>query len=110
MERDRWIEQARFLAAGDTAGFERVFGRLRRHRPCVPASCARLTNCDATSQPLIGRSGNSVPATITGTDVIRCTQTGGSNATCSHTTKKISGSAMMHSEKKAGPSSGAAKR
>ena len=28
MERDRWIEQARFLAAGDTAGFERVFGRL----------------------------------------------------------------------------------
>lgn len=28
IERDRWIEQARFLAAGDTAGFERVFGRL----------------------------------------------------------------------------------
>lgn len=28
MERDRWIEQARFLAAGDTAGFEQVFGRL----------------------------------------------------------------------------------
>ena len=28
LERDRWIEQARFLAAGDTAGFERVFGRL----------------------------------------------------------------------------------
>jgi predicted flap endonuclease-1-like 5' DNA nuclease len=26
--RDRWIEQARFLAAGDTAGFEAVFGRL----------------------------------------------------------------------------------
>ncbi|MCU6455916.1 hypothetical protein LPN01_17700, partial [Sphingomonas sp. A2-49] len=28
MTRDRWIEQARFLAAGDTAGFEAVFGRL----------------------------------------------------------------------------------
>lgn len=28
MERDRWIEQARFLAAGDTKGFEAVFGRL----------------------------------------------------------------------------------
>lgn len=26
--RDRWIEQARFLAAGDRAGFEAVFGRL----------------------------------------------------------------------------------
>jgi predicted flap endonuclease-1-like 5' DNA nuclease len=26
--RDRWIEQARFLAAGDKAGFEAVFGRL----------------------------------------------------------------------------------
>ena len=28
MTRDRWIEQARFLAAGDTAGFEAAFGRL----------------------------------------------------------------------------------
>lgn len=28
MERDRWVEQARFLAAGDTAGFEAVFGKL----------------------------------------------------------------------------------
>ena len=28
MERDRWIEQARFLAAGDRAGFEAVFGKL----------------------------------------------------------------------------------
>ena len=28
MMRDRWIEQARFLAAGDKAGFESVFGRL----------------------------------------------------------------------------------
>ena len=28
MSRDRWLEQARFLAAGDTAGFEAVFGRL----------------------------------------------------------------------------------
>lgn len=28
MERDRWIEQARFLAAGDVKGFEAVFGRL----------------------------------------------------------------------------------
>ncbi|MGI4730501.1 MAG: hypothetical protein ACRYFW_01985 [Janthinobacterium lividum] len=26
--RDRWVEQARFLAAGDRAGFEAVFGRL----------------------------------------------------------------------------------
>ncbi len=26
--RDRWIEQARFLAAGDVKGFEAVFGRL----------------------------------------------------------------------------------
>lgn len=28
MNRDRWQEQARFLAAGDRAGFEAVFGRL----------------------------------------------------------------------------------
>src|SRR5690606_20295615 len=28
LERDRWIEQARFLAAGDIAGFEAVFGKL----------------------------------------------------------------------------------
>ena len=28
MGRDRWLEQARFLAAGDRAGFESVFGRL----------------------------------------------------------------------------------
>ena len=28
MERDRWIEQARFLAAGDKQGFEAVFGKL----------------------------------------------------------------------------------
>lgn len=28
MARDRWQEQARFLAAGDQAGFEAVFGRL----------------------------------------------------------------------------------
>lgn len=28
MGRDRWIEQARFLAAGDVKGFEAVFGRL----------------------------------------------------------------------------------
>jgi len=28
MKRDRWIEQARFLAAGDRAGFETVFGKL----------------------------------------------------------------------------------
>ncbi|SEN73638.1 Predicted 5' DNA nuclease, flap endonuclease-1-like, helix-3-turn-helix (H3TH) domain [Sphingomonas gellani] len=28
MARDRWIEQARFLAAGDRAGFESVFGKL----------------------------------------------------------------------------------
>lgn len=28
MGRDRWQEQARFLAAGDTKGFEAVFGRL----------------------------------------------------------------------------------
>ena len=28
MTRDRWIEQARFLAAGDKAGFEAVFGNL----------------------------------------------------------------------------------
>ena len=28
MTRDRWIEQARFLAAGDKAGFESVFGKL----------------------------------------------------------------------------------
>jgi predicted flap endonuclease-1-like 5' DNA nuclease len=28
MERDRWIEQARFLAADDVTGFEAVFGRL----------------------------------------------------------------------------------
>ncbi len=28
LARDRWIEQARFLAAGDQAGFEAVFGRL----------------------------------------------------------------------------------
>ncbi|UYY76750.1 hypothetical protein [Sphingomonas sp. R1] len=28
MTRDRWIEQARFLAAGDIAGYEAVFGKL----------------------------------------------------------------------------------
>jgi predicted flap endonuclease-1-like 5' DNA nuclease len=28
LARDRWIDQARFLAAGDRAGFEAVFGRL----------------------------------------------------------------------------------
>ncbi|WP_066724440.1 hypothetical protein [Sphingomonas pituitosa] len=28
MTRDRWIEQARFLATGDTAGYEAVFGKL----------------------------------------------------------------------------------
>lgn len=28
MNRDRWLEQARFLAAGDRAGFEAVFGKL----------------------------------------------------------------------------------
>lgn len=28
LHRDRWVEQARFLAAGDKAGFEAVFGRL----------------------------------------------------------------------------------
>lgn len=28
MGRDRWIEQARFLASGDRAGFEAVFGKL----------------------------------------------------------------------------------
>lgn len=28
MSRDRWLEQARFLAAGDDKGFEAVFGRL----------------------------------------------------------------------------------
>ncbi|SFP78739.1 hypothetical protein [Sphingomonas rubra] len=28
MARDRWIEQARFLAAGDRAGFEAAFGKL----------------------------------------------------------------------------------
>jgi len=26
--RDRWVEQARYLAAGDIAGFETVFGKL----------------------------------------------------------------------------------
>ena len=26
--RDRWVEQARYLAAGDAAGFEAVFGKL----------------------------------------------------------------------------------
>ena len=28
MTRDRWTEQAQFLAAGDTAGYEAVFGKL----------------------------------------------------------------------------------
>lgn len=28
LQRDRWIEQARFLATGDTAGYEAQFGRL----------------------------------------------------------------------------------
>lgn len=28
IHRDRWIEQARFLAAGDIAGYEAVFGKL----------------------------------------------------------------------------------
>jgi predicted flap endonuclease-1-like 5' DNA nuclease len=28
MARDRWIEQARLLTAGDKAGYETVFGKL----------------------------------------------------------------------------------
>ena len=28
MGRDRWVEQARLLAAGDKAGFEAIFGKL----------------------------------------------------------------------------------
>lgn len=28
MDRDRWLEQARLLAAGDRAGFEAIFGKL----------------------------------------------------------------------------------
>lgn len=28
MAKDRWVEQARYLAAGDVAGFEAVFGKL----------------------------------------------------------------------------------
>lgn len=28
LHRDRWVEQARFLASGDRAGFEAVFGKL----------------------------------------------------------------------------------
>jgi hypothetical protein len=28
MERDRWREQARFLAQGDRAGYEAQFGKL----------------------------------------------------------------------------------
>jgi predicted flap endonuclease-1-like 5' DNA nuclease len=28
IHRDRWIEQAGFLARGDTAGYEAVFGKL----------------------------------------------------------------------------------
>lgn len=28
LERDRWVEQARYLARGDTATFEREFGKL----------------------------------------------------------------------------------
>ena len=28
IQRDRWVDQARYLAAGDTAGFEAVFGKL----------------------------------------------------------------------------------
>jgi predicted flap endonuclease-1-like 5' DNA nuclease len=28
LTRDRWIEQATYLANGDTAGFETAFGRL----------------------------------------------------------------------------------
>jgi predicted flap endonuclease-1-like 5' DNA nuclease len=28
IERDSWVEQAKFLAAGDTAGFEGKFGKL----------------------------------------------------------------------------------
>jgi hypothetical protein len=28
MTRDRWIEQAKLLAAGDTAAYEAMFGKL----------------------------------------------------------------------------------
>ena len=28
MARDRWIEQARLLTAGDRAGYEAIFGKL----------------------------------------------------------------------------------
>jgi len=47
---------------------------------------------------------------MTGADVSRCTHHGGSNWTCIHTMTKTSGKATMHSEKNAGPSSGAAER
>ena len=30
--RDRWVDQARYLAAGDFAGFEHEFGRINGHR------------------------------------------------------------------------------
>jgi predicted flap endonuclease-1-like 5' DNA nuclease len=50
--RDRWIEQARFLAAGDPAGFEAVFGRLTRiSRPVARSSSAQVVTASTFTLP-----------------------------------------------------------
>ena len=76
---------------------------------CPPPG-ARLTYCEATSQPFTGRSGNRQQSSSSGSEVTTWTQIGGLYLTCSQTRNAIGGSAKKQSEKNAGPSSGAAKR
>jgi len=64
---------------------------------------------EATSQPLMYFKGRTHPKPTRGTEISKWTQNGGSNRTCSHTTKNVSGKATIHREKNAWPSSGAAK-
>ena len=60
MARDRWIEQARYLAAGDSAGFEATFGKLGesavRRRGLASSLSIRRPSMSTTSkrQPPIG--------------------------------------------------------
>ncbi len=53
--------------------------------------------------------GSPTTAASAGRATAKPTQNGGSNRICSQSAKKVSGKATMHSEKNAGPSSGAAK-
>lgn len=83
---------------------------ISRQSFSVPASTDLLMNCDATSQPLIGRSGKTQPIVISGMANAKRTKSGSSSETCIQTIKNKRGNATNVREKKAGPSSGDAKR